>query len=204
VSVRGRSRYERVGFILPQRIVTFMSSANNPADLRPRISRLWAVGTGIVAGSLLAILAATILVAIARRERLPEITMGELDAAVARWAANGPRDYDLDIEQTGINPGNFHVKVRGGDVTDMQRDGRTTRQHLWDDWSVPGLFSVIRRDVEACMPELNAKAKAGNPDGPPIVPRGTFDPRDGHPTQYHRITPTGADAMWRATKFEVK
>jgi hypothetical protein len=52
------------------------------------------------------------------------------------------------------------------------------------------------------MPELNAKA--GNPDGPPIVPRGTFDPRDGHPTQYHRITPTGADAMWRATKFEVK
>jgi hypothetical protein len=52
------------------------------------------------------------------------------------------------------------------------------------------------------MPELNAKS--GNPDGPPIVPRGTFDPRDGHPQQYHRITPTGADAKWRVTKFEAK
>lgn len=168
------------------------------------LPRLWAIGTGIVAGSLLAILAATIVLALARRERLPEITMSELDAAVARWGANGPRDYDLDIEQTGINPGQFHVEVRGGEVTDMKRDGQTTRQHLWDDWSVPGLFSVIRRDVEACMPELNAKAKANDPDGPQVVPRGIFDSHDGHPTQYHRITPTGADAKWRVTKFEAR
>jgi hypothetical protein len=181
-----------------------MTDADQPPDLPPRISRLWAIGTGIVAGSLLAILAGTVLVAISKSERLPEITMGDLDSAAARWGANGPRDYDLDIEQTGVNPGQFHVEVRGGEVTDMKRDGQATRQHLWDDWSVPGLFSVIRRDVEACMPELNAKAKANDPDGPQVVPRGTFDPHDGHPTQYHRITPTGADAKWRVTKFEVK
>jgi len=164
------------------------------------LPRLWAIATGIIAGSLLAILAVTVLMALAKRERLPEITLEVLDAEVNCWAANGPRNYDLDIEQTGVNPGTFHVEVRGGEVTEMKRDGRPTRQHLWDDWSVPGLFSVIRRDVDACMPELNAKA--GNPDGPPIVPRGTFDPHDGHPTQYHRITPTGADAKWRVTKFE--
>jgi len=37
--------------------------------------RLWAIGAGIVAGSLLAILAVTILVTTSQRDRLPEITM---------------------------------------------------------------------------------------------------------------------------------
>src|SRR6185295_17982896 len=108
-----------------------MASIEDRSDAPRRLPRLWAIGTGIVAGSLLAILAATIVLAIAGRERLPEITMSELDAAAARWRVNGPRDYDLDIEQTGVNPGQFHVEVRGGDVTAMQRDGRPTRQHLW-------------------------------------------------------------------------
>src|SRR5262245_30151123 len=110
-----------------------MVSIQNGSDAPRRLPRLWAIGAGIVAGSLVAILAATILIAISQSERLPEIKLETLDAAAARWAANGPRDYDLDIEQIGINPGQFHVEVRGGEVTGMKRDGQSTRQHLWDD-----------------------------------------------------------------------
>ncbi len=92
----------------------------------------------------------------------------------------------------------------------MTLNGHPTRQHLWDDWSVPGLLAIIRRDVEVCMPDLNKKAQqkaaADSQNGPtefvaPILPRALFDPHDGHPLQYHRITPTGADANWRVLQF---
>jgi len=178
------------------------------APLRRR-STLRSVAVGIVTGCLLAIAGIVALVALSRRESLPVIHLTDVDAAAQRWADNGPADYDLDLEQTGVNPGMIHVEVRRGQVTAMTLNGYPTRQHLWDDWSVPGILAIIRRDVEVCMPDLNAKAQrkaaaespSGAADVPPILPRGLFDPHDGHPLEYHRITPTGADANWRVTKF---
>jgi hypothetical protein len=181
-------------------------------DVAPRRrSKLRTFAAAIVAGTLLLIAATLVLIAISRRESLPPINLTDVDAAAQRWAEHGPADYDLDLEQTGINPGRVHVEVRHGQVTAMTLNGHPTRQHLWDDWSVPGLLAIIRHDVEVCMPDLNKKAqqKAAeeNQNGPsefvaPILPRGQFDPRDGHPLQYHRITPTGADANWRVVNFK--
>lgn len=167
---------------------------------------------GLVLGSGLAIAGVIAVLALSRREPLPAITMDQLNAAAQRWATSGPASYDLDLEQTGVNPGKIHVEVRRGEVTAMTLNGHPTRQHLWDDWSVPGIFAVIRRDVEVCMPALNVKAQqkaaadGQNPEGsagsaPPVFPRGLFDPHYGYPLQYHRITPTGTDASWRVTKF---
>jgi hypothetical protein len=177
-----------------------------------RRPKLRGIALGLVLGAAVGIAAMVALVALSRREPLPPITMDDMNAAAARWAANGPADYDLDLEQSGVNPGLIHVEVRHGQVTAMTLNGHPTRQHLWDDWSVPGILAIIRRDVEVCMPELNKKIQqraatdAQNTNGsdetiPLVLPRGLFDPHDGHPTQYHRITPTGADANWRVLKF---
>ena len=182
----------------------------------------------MVLGSLVAIVGLIIIAIATRGKELPPITFELLDAAVQRWSANGPSDYDMDIELTGINPGVAHIEVRHGNVTAMKLNDRPTKPHTWDDWSVPGLFSIIRRDLEVCMAPRatasaidrtlssggrrqgqggTAKAEGGGgkadtafqPD--PVVPRGLFDPKLGYPAQYHRVTPTGADAKWRITKF---
>ncbi len=185
--------------------------ADDASPRRP--SKLRTIAAAIVATCLLIAAAILTLVALSRRESLPPINLADVDAAVQRWADHGPADYDLDLEQTGVNPGRVHVEVRHGQVTAMTLNGHPTRQHLWDDWSVPGLLAIIRRDVEVCMPDLNKKAQqkaaADSQNGSSefvatIFPRGLFDPHDGHPLQYHRITPTGADATWRVLKFEPK
>lgn len=111
----------------------------------------------------------------------------------------------------------------------MLLNDRSTKEHTWENWSVPGLLSIIRRDLESCLvPKTDAGGTpevadgqnststgslgresnaASNPDAnsiQPVYPHGTFDAHYGYPTQYHRITPTGADAQWEVTKFEPK
>jgi hypothetical protein len=186
------------------------ASSAVPAETSSRrSSKLSVIALRVGLGALIAIVGVLTLLALSRRESLPPITMDDVNAAAARWADHGPADYDMNLEQSGVNPGLIHIEVRHSQVTAMTLNGHPTRSHLWDDWSVPGIFAIIRRDVEVCMPDLNAKAQqqaaadTQNPEGsaPPILPRGLFDPRDGHPLQYHRITPTGADANWRVLDF---
>jgi hypothetical protein len=176
--------------------------SQRPDDSGP--PRIWLIVALAAVVVLLALLVGITLTALKNGESLPEVTIPIVDAAAAKWIDKGPPDYDLDIQQTGVNAGAIHVEVRKHDVTVMTLNGRPTDQHLWDYWSVTGLFGVIRRDVEACMPKLNEEAQEKDPTGqaPPIVPRGTFDAIDGHPLQYHRITPSGADVKWDVTKFE--
>jgi hypothetical protein len=186
------------------------SSASHKVAFSRRPSKLRNIAIGVALSAVIGVAGILALLALLRRESLPPITIVDVNAAAARWADNGPADYDMDLEQTGVNPGQIHVEVRRGQVTVMTLNGHPTRQHLWDDWSVAGIFAIIRRDVEVCMPELNAKANhqataenqaAAESSIPPVLPRGLFDPRDGHPLQYHRITPTGADANWHMIKF---
>jgi hypothetical protein len=185
------------------------SNAYPKAASSRRPSKLRNIALGVGLGGVIAIAGILALLALSRHESLPPITLDDVNAAAARWADHGPADYEMDLQQSGINPGLIHVEVRRSQVTAMTLNGHPTRPHLWDDWSVPGILAVFHRDVEVCMPDLNAKAQqrvaadAQNPDAsaPPILPRGLFDPHDGHPTQYHRITPTGADANWRVISF---
>lgn len=160
--------------------------------------RLRKIAVAIALGTLLGIaLAAILLALVLRGERLPQVTLDILNAAAQRWTKNGPKEYDLDVELSGVNPGVAHIEVRTGEVTTMTLNGRPTAPHTWDNWSVPGLLSIIRRDLEVCM-----AAKPGDPSAP--VPRGEFNPQYGYPVRYHRVTQTGADAKWRITGFVIR
>ncbi len=168
-----------------------------------RSSRLRNYAVGMVIGAAIAIVGLIVVVVATRGKELPPITTEILDAASNRWGEKGPPDYDMDLELTGVNPGVAHIEVRGGNVRRMLHNDHETRPHTWDDWSVPGLFGVIRRDLEVCMARGDRKADE-MAQAEPVVPRGVFDAELGYPRQYHRVTPTGADAKWRITKFTSK
>ncbi|HEY2881807.1 MAG TPA: hypothetical protein VGJ15_05225 [Pirellulales bacterium] len=161
-------------------------------------SRLRNIAIGMVLGLVLSLSAIAVAIVIFRGEMLPAITPEILAAAEGHWKTSGPANYDLDLVQTGVNPAAYHVEVRHGDVVAMTRDGHPTRENTWEYWSVPGLLSVIRRDLEVCM----APQPAGQQQ--PAIPRGTFEAKLGYPLAYHRVTPTGADAKWQILKFEAK
>jgi hypothetical protein len=167
--------------------------------------RLRKIALGLMLGSAVSIAIGAVILAIALRGPLPQFGFPELDAAVEKWSANGPASYDMDLELKGMNPGTAHVEVRGGQVTAMTLNGRPTKQHLWDDWAVPGLLAIIRRDLESCLvPKASPETRNSQTEAQPVYPHGLFDAKYGYPAQYHRITPTGADAQWRVTRFELK
>lgn len=178
---------------------------NDPLPPRRRRLRLRKLALGILLGSLAGIVLSLVVLAVAHREPLPTIGFEQLDAATQRWAANGLSNYDIDLQLTGVNPGTAHVEVRDAKVMAMTLNGHATKPHLWDDWAVPGLLAIIRRDLESCLvPKAAAGESANPPATQPVYPHGTFDAKYGYPAQYHRITPTGADAQWRVTSFVPK
>ncbi|HEY2761397.1 MAG TPA: DUF6174 domain-containing protein, partial [Pirellulales bacterium] len=120
--------------------------------------RAWLIVAGAAVVGLVALLIGITLTALKNGESLPEVTLPIIEAAAAKWVDKGPLNYDMDIQQTGVNAGAIHIEVRQHEVTAMTLNGRPTKEHLWDEWSVPGLFGIIRRDVEACMPKLNQEA----------------------------------------------
>jgi hypothetical protein len=181
-----------------------MSYAQTPPKRR---SKLRNIAVGMAFGTGVAILGIVAALYFSRGTQLPPITFEILDAAVKRWSENGPQDYEFDAELTGVNPSIVHVEAKNGQVTAMTMNGRPTKPHTWDDWSVPGLFGVIRRDLEVCMNPKNQNKQVDGADANAaqaevVVPRGTFDPKLGYPEQYHRVTPTGRDAKWRITRFQ--
>jgi hypothetical protein len=167
---------------------------------RPR--RLRYLALGILLGSAVA-LVGVLLFLVSTRERLdPPITMDGLDSAVDRWSEHGPTDYDLDLELLGANTATVHVEVRHGEVVQVIYNGRKLESRLWDDWSVPGLFSIIRIDIESCMAKQTHSQKGAAPVD--VEPRGLFDDRYGYPLRYRRVTSSGADARWLVTRFKLR
>jgi hypothetical protein len=177
-----------------------VSSDDGQVQILRRRGRLRRIALGIVLGTTLGLVAGLAILFATRGEQLPEVTYTVLDDADARWEANDPGSYDLEIVQSGVNPGKVEVEVREGNVTKALHNGRPLKPHTWDDWSVPGLFAIIRLDLDVC-----AKEAKQNPGGrPSIFSRGKFDSKYGYPLVYRRMTPSGQDAEWKMVKFVEK
>jgi hypothetical protein len=173
---------------------------NNQEQIPRRTGRLRRIALGIVLGTAIGLVGGLAVLMATRGEQLPEVTYAVLDDAKMRWEENGPRSYDLEIEQSGVNPGKVQVEIRDGVVTQAFHNGRPLKRHSWDDWSVPGLFGIIRLDLDVC-----AKEAKQNPGGrPSIFSRGRFDAKLGYPVIYRRMTPSGQDAEWKMVKFVEK
>jgi hypothetical protein len=133
-------------------------------------------------------------------ERLPDLTEGALEAAMAKWDQNGPASYDMDIELRGARPGNVHVEVRAGQVTAHTRDGRIPNESTWYTWSVPGMFDMLARDIQIAE---NPQQEIGAPPGAKWWLRCEFDPQFGYPARYHQVvTGGGPEVLWQVVKFQ--
>ena len=84
---------------------------DRPSRRRPR--RLRTVALAVVLGAIVGMGGAVAVVAVVLRgQQLPQVTFDILNAAAERWAKNGPKDYDFDLELTGVNPGVAHIEAR--------------------------------------------------------------------------------------------
>src|SRR6266566_7146944 len=126
-------------------------------QLRGR-TRLRNIVLGAVVGSLVGLVGVIGVMVLINRGQLPLMKAAEFEAARARWNERGPANYDLDLEGNFDLKGRLHVEVRKRLVSAMTLDGQPEPRRLWDYYSVPGLFGIIRDDLK------RNEASATNPE----------------------------------------
>lgn len=107
-----------------------------------------------------------------------------LAAAEARWRATGVDSYRMALDVRGDRVGRerFVVLVRGGAVDSLLREGAPVASASPEDYSVPGLFEILRRERElAERPSL-----LGAPAGYRAYLKARFDPATGRLLEYDR------------------
>lgn len=169
--------------------------AGNVRRVRPAALML-----GIAAGLAVA-LVVILAVAILFGDSTPRLTEALYEAAVARWDANGPASYDLDLELTGNRPGKIHVEVRDGQVVRMTRDGVEPKQErTWYYWSVLGQLDTIGQELEMGRDPAQS---FNSPAATEMVMWAEFDAKFGYPLKYDRVVlGTNFEIHWKVTRFE--
>jgi hypothetical protein len=132
----------------------------------------------------------------------PAMNAAEFGEAVARWQANGPSDYEMEIEVSGRQSGTMQVVVKDNKPASVTRGGVSIPQHTWEYWTVEGLFEVIRTDLEG----LDQPERAfGTADVSQLVQQAEFDVRLGYPRRYRRAVLSTGDAIeWEIVDFKTE
>jgi hypothetical protein len=137
------------------------------------------------------------------RDPIPPLTDAALADARRKWNENGPADYDMTLQMSGDQDGQYEVTVRGGEVTELRRGNHPIpkRGEAWRYCSVPGLFLLI--DMELA----DAKQEQSNPENKSarqVRRAAQFDDVDGRPTRFRGITygDVHRQIEWRILKFE--
>lgn len=114
------------------------------------------------------------------------LTKTALEAAEHRWEAHGSDSYHLVVRvrpprdrYTPSDPAVYDVVVKGGEVAGIERDGQAVPLVDTEDYSVSGLFHLLREDVR-----LVEVRPAGNT--PPADLRVRFEAETGRLEQYRR------------------
>jgi hypothetical protein len=169
-----------------------------PVSAPPRVrhrTRLQNIVLGVVLGSVVGLIGVFGAMVYFNRDQLPLMKAAEFEAAQAKWNQRGPANYDMDLEGNFDLKGRLHVEVHNGKVTAMTLDGQPKPERLWDYYSVPGLFGIIREDLER-----NAAAVT-NPEKV-VIQQAEFDPDLGYPRRYQRSgASAGQGGDWKIVRF---
>ncbi|HEX3872321.1 MAG TPA: DUF6174 domain-containing protein [Pirellulales bacterium] len=147
-----------------------------------------------------ALLLATVIILRWNAPSTPSLTAKALSEAAQRWHDAGIKNYDVDVEILGRQPGRVHLEVRNGEPTAMTRDGRTPSQRrTWDAWTVDNQLGMIRDEFDAAGDPARG---FGAPPGSRVVQRARFDPELGYPLDYQRaVFGTPLEVEWRVVNF---
>jgi hypothetical protein len=167
----------------------------NPLRTPRGRTRLQNIVRGVLLGSLVGLVGVFGAMVYFNRNQLPLMKAAEFEAAQTKWKDRGPANYDMDLVGNFDMKGRLHVTVRNGRVTAMTLDGEPKPQRLWDYYSVPGLFGIIREDLER-----NAVAAAKSE--PVVIQQADFDPVLGFPRRYQRSgASAGQGGDWKIVLF---
>ncbi len=131
-----------------------------------------------------AVVAAALSCALVACSGLSDLSEETLAAAESRWRAAGVDSYRmaLDVQGDRVERERYVVVVRSGAVDTLLRDRSPVTSGSPEDYSVPGLFEILRRERElAERPSL-----LGAPAGYRAYLKARFDPRTGRLVEYDR------------------
>jgi Family of unknown function (DUF6174) len=166
-----------------------------PARTARRRTRLQNIVLGVVLGSVVGLIGVFGAMVYFNRGQLPLMKAGDFEVAEKKWKDRGPPNYDMDLEGNFDQKGRLHVEVHNGKVTAMTLDGQPKPARLWDYYSVPGLFGIIREDLER---NAVAAAKSENL----VIQQAEFDPDLGYPRRYQRSgASAGLGGDWKVVRF---
>lgn len=114
------------------------------------------------------------------------LTESALQAAEREWAAHGSDSYKLVVQVRAprVAPAVYKLVVNGGEIASIARDdGQAVPLDEAHDYSIPGLFRLLRGDLRlADIPDAA--------DVPPIDVRARFDRDTGRLVRYRRTVGT--------------
>ena len=156
--------------------------------------RVWGGLLGLLLVGMIALLIARWKLA----DPTPNVDVDRLKVAFAKWEANGPEDYDIEIKVAGNPERNYLVEVRQHEAVAAFINGSPLRQRrTFATFSVLGMFATIERDLQSNEP-LDSSSLSAFRSGE-LTMRGEFDPVLGFPRRYQC---TQAGTNW-SMKWEV-
>jgi len=81
---------------------------------------------------------------------LSTLTPEMMDRAEAKWSAGKPVSYRLVVSMEGdrVERGEFDVQVENGVVTSLKRNGKMVNLQSGEDYSMDGLFKMVRNEMD--------------------------------------------------------
>jgi hypothetical protein len=160
-----------------------------------------------LAGLAIGAIGSLVVLRIVNNDLTPRLTPAAYYAALERWKAAAPPDYDIEIQVTGPQAAVYRVQVRGGQPTAAWRNNQPLHQRrTFGTWSVPGMFSTMARDVDVVERRAAGRSKPGEVE---LILKAEFDPKYSFPRRYQRIewgSRRGSDAVtvtWVVKEFRV-
>lgn len=94
---------------------------------------------------------------------LSTLTPAMLDDAEAKWNAGKPSSYRMVVSMEGdrVERGEFDVRVEGGVVTELSRNEKAVNVKSGQDYSMDGLFRMIREEMDLAKNPSMFGAPAG-------------------------------------------
>lgn len=114
------------------------------------------------------------------------LVRAEYDAALARWQAKRPANYDLDLYFYSQNaPVDVHLEVREGQAKLLTKNGVPMQQAARrDEWTVDRLLQQIGEDL---VIQEDPNLDFGVKPGVQVKLEGKFDDTWGYPLFYRRL-----------------
>ena len=125
-----------------------------------------------------------VLVFLASCSGLSTLTPQMIDQAEKQWNASKPASYRLVVTMAGdrLEKSEYEVRVENGVVTRLTRNGKAVNSFQGQDYSMDGLFKIIREEMDLSSTPM----KLGAPEGYTAYLMADFDSATGRLLKYRR------------------